>query len=105
MEEVVEPFKKAKGLPIGWVYSDFDDIDGDGKVVSRSFIDKARLENPKRHLAILLGQGVIIQPCATLIIRAAFQAVAVFDERMCGYEDDDLFLRIFHESFDNVLID
>jgi GT2 family glycosyltransferase len=48
---------------------------------------------------------VIIQPSATLISRAAFQAVGGFDERMCGYEDDDLFLRIFRESFDNVFIE
>ncbi len=105
LEELVELFKKPKGLPIGWVYSDFDDIDDDGKMVSRSFIDKSRLENPKRHLPTLLGQGAIIQPSATLISRAAFEAVGGFDERMCGYEDDDLFLRIFRENFDNVFID
>ncbi len=27
-----------------------------------------------------------------------------FDELLCGYEDDDLFLRMFRESFDNVYV-
>jgi hypothetical protein len=28
-----------------------------------------------------------------------------FDERLCGYEDDDLFLRLFCAGYDNVYID
>lgn len=103
LEVLRREFEKHKGLPLGWAYSDFDDIDADGRVVSRSFIDP-RLENPKRHLALLLGQGAIIQPSATLISRAAFEAVGGFDERLCGYEDDDLFLRIFRDGFDNAFV-
>src|SRR5262249_58356574 len=32
-------------------------------------------------------------------------AVGGFDERLCGYEDDDLFLRLFRAGYDNVFID
>jgi glycosyltransferase involved in cell wall biosynthesis len=97
-------FEKHEEMSLGWAYSDFDDIDADGRVVSRSFIGKRQLENPKRHLNSLLSQGVIIQPSATLISRAAFEAVGGFDERLRDYEDDDLFLRIFREDFDSAYL-
>jgi GT2 family glycosyltransferase len=101
LEALVEVFRDHRGPPLGWVYSDFDDIDDDGKLVSRTYVEHPHLENPKRHLHSILGQGVIIQPSATLISRRAFEAVGGFDERLCGYEDDDLFLRMFRASFDN----
>jgi glycosyltransferase involved in cell wall biosynthesis len=97
-------FAEHEGMPLGWAYSDFDDIDAAGRVVSRDSIARRNLENPKRHLASLLAHGLIIQPSATLIGREAFQAVGGFDERLCGYEDDDLFLRIFRASFDNSFV-
>jgi glycosyltransferase involved in cell wall biosynthesis len=105
LEVLRRKFEKHQGLPLGWAYSDFDDIDADGRVVSRMFVEERRnLQNPKRRLASLLLHGLIIQPSATLISRAAFEAVGGFDERLCGYEDDDLFLRIFRESFDNAYV-
>jgi len=105
LEVLRREFEKHQGLPLGWAYSDFDDIDADGRVVSRMFVEERRnLQNPKRRLASLLLHGLIIQPSATLISRAAFEAVGGFDERLCGYEDDDLFLRIFRESFDNAYV-
>ena len=104
LEALVEVFKRHKGLPLGWAYSDFDDIDVDGKMISRSYVFHPKRENPKRHLTAILRQGIIIRPSATLISRAAFEAVGGFDERLCGYEDDDLFLRIFRASFDNAYV-
>jgi glycosyltransferase involved in cell wall biosynthesis len=104
LEALVEVFTEHKGPPLGWVYSDFDDIDHDGKMVSGTYVERPRLENPKRHLHSILQHGVIIQPSATLISRAAFEAVGGFDERLCGYEDDDLFLRMFREGFANAYV-
>jgi glycosyltransferase involved in cell wall biosynthesis len=104
LEALVEAFTEHKGSPLGWVYSDFDDIDHDGKMVSGTYVEHPRLENPKRHLHSILRQGVIIQPSATLISRTAFEAVGGFDERLCGYEDDDLFLRMFREGFANAYV-
>jgi glycosyltransferase involved in cell wall biosynthesis len=97
-------FAEQAGMPLGWAYSDFDDIDGDGLLVNRMYASTPPLENPKRHLGTLLSQGVIIQPSATLISRAAFEDIGGFDERLCGYEDDDLFLRIFRAGYDNVYV-
>ena len=48
---------------------------------------------------------MLVLPSATIIARAAFDAVGGFDERLSGFEDDDLFLRIFRAGFDNVFID
>jgi glycosyltransferase involved in cell wall biosynthesis len=90
------------GLPLGWVYSDFDDIDQSGQLVRRGYID--HVTNPKRNLLRILSEGMIIQPSATLISREAFEAVGGFDEQLSGYEDDDLFLRMFRANYDNVFV-
>ena len=96
--------REHRGLRLGWVYSDFDDIDVDGQVVMRNFVSGTNTDNPKRDLVKVLQQGFVIQPSATLINRAAILAVGGFDVRLSGYEDDDLFLRIFLANYDNVYI-
>jgi glycosyltransferase involved in cell wall biosynthesis len=104
LDALRDVFWRHKGLQLGWVYSDFDDIDEAGRVVNRAFLAHGPWEQPKRRLNSLLLQGMIIQPSATLVSRAAFEAVGGFDEKLCGYEDDDLFLRMFRESFENAYV-
>jgi hypothetical protein len=77
-------FWRHKGLQLGWVYSDFDDIDEAGRVVNRAFLAHVPWQQPKRRLNSLLLQGMIMQPSATLVSRAAFEAVGGFDEKLCG---------------------
>jgi hypothetical protein len=45
-----------------------------------------------------------VLPSAALISREAFESVGGFDERLSGYEDDDLFLRLFCRHWDNVYL-
>lgn len=45
---------------------------------------------------------MFVLPSACVISRKAFLAVRGFDERLSGYEDDDLFLRLFLSGYDNV---
>jgi GT2 family glycosyltransferase len=45
-----------------------------------------------------------ILPSAALISREAFEAVRGFDERLAGYEDDDLFLRLFCARWENIYL-
>jgi glycosyltransferase involved in cell wall biosynthesis len=105
LEELVKPFRKHReGLPLGWTYSDFDDIDEAGKIITRSFIGRPLIQNPKRDLVQVLVQGALTQPSATLISRAAFEAVGGFDENLSGFEDEDLFLRMFRANYDNSFI-
>src|SRR5262249_34670356 len=49
LEALVEVFKHHKGPPLGWAYSDFDDVDIDGNMVSRAYASDPHLENPKRR--------------------------------------------------------
>jgi len=105
LEELAKPFQeRSGGLPLGWAYSDFDDIDESGLIIARSFVNRPTIQNPKRDLVQFLVQGAVTQPSATLISRAAFEAVGGFDENLSGFEDEDLFLRMFRANFDNVYI-
>jgi glycosyltransferase involved in cell wall biosynthesis len=108
---LIKPFRKPRGISLGWVYSDLDEIDESGGMVNRRLLDlipRIHLiprENPKRSLAACLSNDLFILPSASLISRAAFEAVGGFDESLCGYEDDDLFLRLFRAGYDNVFLD
>jgi len=42
---------------------------------------------------------------ASLISRKAFEAVGRFDEELTDYEDEDLFLRMFRNGYENVFVD
>src|SRR5262249_26969356 len=46
-----------------------------------------------------------VLPSASLVSRSAFVAVGGFDETLSGYEDDDLFVRVFRAGFRHVYID
>src|SRR5260370_22335684 len=109
---LIEPFRKPRGVPLGWVYSDLDEIDESGGMVNKRMLNRVPRvnplfprENPKCSLAGCLSNDLFILPSASLISRPAFKAVGGFDERLCGYEDDDLFLRLFRAGYDNVFID
>ncbi len=102
IEDLLRAIQGHRGLRLGWAYSDFDDIDNDGRLIARDFIERRELGNPKRELARILSEGLIIQPSATLINRLAIVDVGGFDERLSGYEDDDLFLRLFLGNYDNI---
>jgi hypothetical protein len=43
---------------------------------------------------------MFILPSATVISRRAFESVGGFNERLSGYEDDDLFLRLFRSGYE-----
>jgi glycosyltransferase involved in cell wall biosynthesis len=108
---LIKPFRKPRGIPLAWTYSDLDEIDESGGMVNKrllNLIPRVHLtprENPKRSLAACLSNDLFVLPSASLISRGAFEAVGGFDECLCGYEDDDLFLRLFRAGYDNIFID
>jgi len=83
----------------GWCYSDFDEIDADGHLVVRGFHAVNGLRHPKTSLVDMLIQDLMIVPSATLMKASVFHAVGGFDEQLSGYEDDDLFIRLFRRRW------
>ena len=107
LEELIKPFlEPPSAAPLGWVYSDLDEVDENNEMICRSFL---KTENhgthPKRDLIQCLIQDMFVLPSASLISRKAFDAIGGFDERLSGYEDDDLFLQLFRAGYDNVFLE
>jgi glycosyltransferase involved in cell wall biosynthesis len=111
LEILAKPFRRRRsGIPLGYAYSDLDEIDESGGVIHRRFhrflpqITGEPTVHPKTSLADCLAHNMFILPSASLISHAAFEAAGGFDERLCGYEDDDLFLRLFRAGYDSAYI-
>ncbi|MBJ8348700.1 glycosyltransferase family A protein [Antrihabitans sp. YC2-6] len=105
LELLREPFLRDREPPLGWTYSNVDEMDEGGRTVTRGLLRQYRAQHPKMSLSECLGGDMYVLPSASLISRTAFEAIGGFDERLIGYEDDDLFLRMFQHGFGNVYID
>lgn len=111
LAKLEQPFLlHSAGAPLGFVYSNMDRVSGDGSMVRHGFLDDVhRLmtvapEHPKRNLVHCIRADMFVLPSASLILRSAVEAVGGFDETLIGYEDDDLFLRLFAAGYDNVYV-
>jgi glycosyltransferase involved in cell wall biosynthesis len=89
---------------LGWVYSDVDEIDRVGKLVTLQFLRTLEAKHPKQSLSQLLGEDMFVLPSSVLVLKKAYDAVGGFDARLSGCEDDDLFLRIFRAGYRNAFI-
>ena len=99
-----KPFLTHTDPPLGWSYSDLDEIDESGHLICRNYLSTLGTSHPKRNIFDCVGQNMFILPSAALISRKAFEAIDGFDERLCGYEDDDLFMRMFRLGYGNVFL-
>ena len=88
----------------GWVYGDLWHADEAGSVISLSILSDTRCEHPKKNIKEMLSNDLFILPSASLISLCAFKDVGGFDEQFMGYEDDDLFLRLFRQGWSNHFI-
>ncbi len=104
LSELIKPFRHVQPIPLGWTYSDLDEMNRNGELVTRCMLSVIKVLHPKRDLVSCLRHDMFILPSASLISRKAFQSVGGFDERLSGYEDDDLFLRLFQSGFDNIYL-
>ncbi|MEB2848286.1 glycosyltransferase family A protein [Endobacterium cereale] len=96
------------GVPVddphfGWVYGDLMEADGDGNII-RSEMVQRHASHPKRFINELIANDMFILPSASLIDREAFESVGGFDVQFTGYEDDDLFLRMFRRGYNNYFV-
>lgn len=96
------PFEQIWKL--GWVYSNLDEIDENGHMVQIGRLDSTLTEHPKKSIIMMLKQDMFILPSASLVLKQAFFEIGGFDETLCGYEDDDLFLRLFEAGWKNYYI-
>ena len=102
LEELVAPLE---GDPdVGWVYSDFDEMDLDGHLVTRGFIRAHSISHPKRTIYECVAGDLMVLPSASVLRRTAFEQAGGFDETLCGYEDDDLFVRFFRLGWEHVFV-
>src|SRR6185312_13252601 len=104
LERLAGPFLENRYPPLGWTYSNLD-FTANGRIISVGYVTTVGVEHPKRSLVRCLGEDMHILPSASLISREAFDRVGGFDERLSGYEDDDLFLRLFCLGYGNVFVD
>jgi len=104
LRRLMEPF--AKDPDLGWSYSDIDEMDHDARVVHQRLLRtlNPEAEHPKKSLYNLLASDMFIFPSAAVVRAEAFHAVGGFDERLSGYEDDDLFLRLFRAGWGNAFV-
>jgi glycosyltransferase involved in cell wall biosynthesis len=106
LKELERAFIDADDGRLAYVYSNLDRIDREGAMVHRGYLDYFKIEErPKRTLIGCLKEDMYILPSATLISKSAFQSVGGFDERLRGYEDDDLFLKFFCAGFKSAYLD
>jgi glycosyltransferase involved in cell wall biosynthesis len=80
---------------IGLVYGDLDEIDEHGKLITKGMIATFGLKHPKRSINDCLSRDLFIVPSSVVLRKSLFEKAGGFDERLSGYEDDDLFLRLF----------
>jgi glycosyltransferase involved in cell wall biosynthesis len=103
LEMLVAPL--AADAAVGWSYSDFDEMDFDGHLVTRAFLRAQGVSHPKRTVFECVASDLMVLPSASLVRRAAFEQAGGFDEALSGYEDDDLFVRFFRLGWEHVFVD
>jgi glycosyltransferase involved in cell wall biosynthesis len=84
---------------IGLVYSNLDEIDATGTLRKCAVHNQRRSRHPKPDIEECLRTDMEILPTAALVRRSAFVAVGGFDDRLSGYEDDDLFMRVLQAGY------
>ncbi len=89
----------------GFVYADLYEADAAGQVVRTSLVKEHAKDHPKRSIFDMLRNDMFVLPSAALVSRVAFDAVDGFDPQFMGYEDDDLFLRVFRAGYSNYFVD
>jgi len=102
LRKLIRPLLKDSLL--GWSYSNLDEIDERGGLIRVNFLDVLPIPHPKRSLHEMLMSDCFILPSASVIRHVAFNQVGGFDEQLIGYEDDDLFVRIFYAGWHNTYL-
>ena len=104
IERLRRPFAEAKVRRLALVYGDLDQMDRNGRHISNGCLASTPSPHPKKSLIDCLKHDMFILPGASLVSRQAAIDVGLFDERLSGYEDDDLFLRLYCAGFRSIYL-
>lgn len=96
--EKITPWLGNKSIDV--LYTDADIIDGSDKVEYKNIHQSHFFgwPHPKRTVEDILYKDIFVMPGLMTIKKHAFERIGGFDENLSGYEDDDLFLRLFESS-------
>jgi len=97
VRRLAAPFRSRPTL--GFCYGDFDEIDGDGHWVVRQFLAAHRVEHPRTSIIQWIATDTMVLPTATIVRATAYREVGGFDPELIGYEDDDLWIRLFRAGW------
>lgn len=89
------PFRKGGMRNLGLVYANLDQIDRSGRMIMHHCLNQVPSPHPKHSLVQCLQHDMFILPGASIFTKQAFEEAGRFDERLAGYEDDDLWVRMF----------
>jgi len=107
LERLAEPYiaeSETGAAEIGWVYSDFDEIDVHGRIVTRNYMGANGVIGQRLSVIDIIHRDGMIIPSASLLRASAYAEVDGFDPLLRGYEDDDLFLRMFRAGWSSVFV-
>ena len=96
-----EPYFRPQVRKLSLVYGNLDFVDRQGRMMTHNCLDWVDSEHPKTSLQQCLEKDMFILPSASLLSKSAIEAVGFFDERLSGYEDDDLWVRMFVAGYGN----
>jgi len=92
-----EPFAGHPAL--GLCYGDFDEIDGAGAYVERGFLHSHGVQHPRSSIVEWIASDTMVLPTASIVRASAFHHVGGFDAELIGYEDDELWIRMFRAGW------
>ncbi|MBX9472742.1 glycosyltransferase [Microcella sp.] len=84
---------------LAWVFGDFDLIDDQGHTIVSSYLTETAVVLDRRTVADIVRTDIMALPSASLMRRSALEQVRGFDRRLSGYEDDELYLRLYRRGF------
>jgi glycosyltransferase involved in cell wall biosynthesis len=91
---------------LAYVYSNPDRVGVNGDMLIPKLLNTLKnQEHPKTSLMSCLANDMYVLPGSSLISRRIFLEVGGFDENFRGYEDDDLFVRMFCAGYRSEYID
>lgn len=97
--EVLAGHLESAPSDVAWVYSDFDEVDAAGRLVTRGYRARHGVASDPQSVDQVIAHDLMVLPSASVVRRSAFDAVGGFDPELSGYEDDDLYLRMFRAGY------